>query len=163
VSDAPDIRVSDEDRERAAAEIREHFAAGRLDADELGERIEAVYKASTAGELRALRTDLPVLPPGAAQQPAELVQRRAHLRRQLLQQTGGGVGSFAVCTAIWFAAGASGAFWPAWIGLVVLVALLRNGWLLYGPAPELDRVEQDLARKRDRSARNERRHDRRRH
>jgi hypothetical protein len=28
-----------------------------------------------------------------------------------------------------------------------MIALLRNGWRLYGPAPELDRVEAELARR----------------
>jgi hypothetical protein len=32
-------------------------------------------------------------------------------------------------------------FWPIWVALVAVVALVRNGWDLYGPAPDLDRVE----------------------
>ena len=28
-----------------------------------------------------------------------------------------------------------------------MIPLLRNGWRLYGPAPELDRVEEELARR----------------
>jgi hypothetical protein len=28
-----------------------------------------------------------------------------------------------------------------------LIPLVRNGWDLYGPSPELDRVERDLARR----------------
>jgi len=31
--------------------------------------------------------------------------------------------------------------------LVVLIPLLRNSWRLYGPAPELDRVERELEQK----------------
>jgi hypothetical protein len=30
MADRPDLRVSDQQRDRAAQEIREHFAAGRL-------------------------------------------------------------------------------------------------------------------------------------
>ena len=45
-----------------AEEIREHFAAGRLDEDELNERLSAAYAAKTNGELAALRADLPGLP-----------------------------------------------------------------------------------------------------
>jgi hypothetical protein len=30
---------------------------------------------------------------------------------------------------------------------VVLIPLLRNSWRLYGPAPELDRVERELEQK----------------
>ena len=98
------LRVSDQERERAALEIREHFAAGRLSDEELADRLQAVYSAKTADELNAVRDDLPLLPAtAAAQQRAELAQRRAHLQRRLLQQTGGGVGLFVLCTGIWLA------------------------------------------------------------
>jgi hypothetical protein len=149
VSDDAGLRASDEQRDRAAAEIREHFAAGRLDDDELAERLEAVYRARTQGELRAVRADLPALPVAARTQArAELAERRSRLRRQMIQQSGGGLGAFVLCTAIWAASGAQGSFWPIWVAVFVLIPLLRNGWRLYGPAPELDRVEAELARDR---------------
>jgi hypothetical protein len=161
VSEDPGLRASDEERDRAAAEIRDHFAAGRLDDDDLAERLDAVYRARTQGELRALRADLPALPPAPTQARAELAERRARLRRQLIQQTGGGLGLFVLCTAIWAASGAQGSFWPIWVALVAVMPLLRNGWRLYGPAPELDRVEADLSRGRDRARRDARRQHRR--
>jgi hypothetical protein len=148
--DAPNVRVSDEQRERAAGDIREHFAAGRLTEEELDQRLTAVYSARTEQELRQLLADLPKLPASPAQQKAELVARRSHLQRRLIQETGGGVGLFVICTVIWAASGAHGQFWPIWVALVVLIPLLRNGWRLYGPAPELDRVERELdARRRE--------------
>ncbi len=147
------LRVSDQERERAALEIREHFAAGRLSDEELADRLQAVYSAKTADELNGVRDDLPLLPATPAEQRAELAQRRAHLQRRLLQQTGGGAGLFVLCTGIWLVSGAQGQFWPVWVALVALIPLLRNGWRLYGPAPELDRVEEELARRerRDRA------------
>jgi uncharacterized membrane protein YccC len=153
MTDGPELRASDEQRERAAAEIRHHFAEGRLSADELGERLDAVYRARTEGELQALRADLPALPATREQARTEIAQRRSRLRRELLQQTGGGLVIFLVCVAIWAISGASGGFWPGWVALIVLIPLLRNGWRLYGPAPELDRVEEELARRRARDAR----------
>jgi hypothetical protein len=150
VAERSDLRISDEDRERTASEIREHFAAGRLTEEELDERVHAVYQARTAGELDRLRADLPRLPATAAEQRAELVARRRDLQRRLLQQTGGALVPFAICAAIWIATGASGSFWPIWILLVAMVPLVRNGWHLYGPAPELDRVERDLQQRRRR-------------
>lgn len=54
---------------------------------------------------------------------------------------------FVTCTIIWLASGAHGPFWPVWLALVSVIPLLRNGWRLYGPAPELDRVAQELARR----------------
>jgi hypothetical protein len=137
--DAPDLRASDDDRERVATELREHYAQGRLGQDELSERLEAVYAARTAGELESLRADLPALRPGSR-------PRRADLTRELLQQTGGALVPFLVCTVIWLFSGASGSFWPAWTLLIAFVPLLRNGWHLYGPSPDLDRVESNLRR-----------------
>jgi hypothetical protein len=139
------LRASDQDRDAAASEIREHFAAGRLSDEELSDRLSAVYRAKTSDELKTLRSDLPVLPVTVR---AEMAQRRGHLQRRMLQEAGGGLIVFLICTVIWVAAGASGSFWPIWIALVALIPLLRNGWRLYGPAPELDRVEADLDRKR---------------
>ncbi|HEX4606702.1 MAG TPA: DUF1707 domain-containing protein [Urbifossiella sp.] len=53
------MRVSDAEREAAATELREHFASGRLNQDELDERLTAVFAAKTRGDLNALFTDLP--------------------------------------------------------------------------------------------------------
>ena len=139
------LRVSDEQREQAAQEIRDHYAAGRLSDDELDERVQAAYTAQTEDELRSARANLPALPPTPQQLRAAHVQRRGELQRRLLQQTGGGVAVFVVCTVVWLGAGATGMFWPIWVALVALIPLIRNGWRLYGPAPELDRVEQELA------------------
>jgi hypothetical protein len=144
----PDLRVSDEERERAAAEIREHFAAGRLTEEELDERIAAAYAARTQRELGALRADLPALPATRARERAALAQRRRQLQRRLLQETGGLLGAFLICTVIWLATGAEGSFWPIWVGLAAAITLVRNSWRLYGPAPELDRVERELERRK---------------
>lgn len=54
-----DLRVSDADRDRALAELSEHFQAGRLDGDEFEERSGRALRARTAGELTDLFTDLP--------------------------------------------------------------------------------------------------------
>jgi Domain of unknown function (DUF1707) len=53
------IRVSDADRERVAARLREHYAEGRLSAEEMDERISAALTAKTAGDLRRVLADLP--------------------------------------------------------------------------------------------------------
>ncbi len=53
------IRISDADRERVAARLREHFAEGRLSSEELDERITAALSAKTFGDLRRTMADLP--------------------------------------------------------------------------------------------------------
>jgi hypothetical protein len=54
-----EMRVGDAEREAAASELREHFASGRLDQDELNERLDRAFAARTRGDLNALFTDLP--------------------------------------------------------------------------------------------------------
>ena len=54
-----EMRVSDAEREAAASELREHFAAGRLDQEELDERLTRAFAAKTHGDLNAIFTDLP--------------------------------------------------------------------------------------------------------
>jgi len=53
------FRVSDADRDRAAALLRAHFAVGRLTAEELAERLTAALRARTFGDLRRVLADLP--------------------------------------------------------------------------------------------------------
>jgi len=54
-----DLRVSDADRDRAMAELSEHFQAGRLYGDEFEERSGRALQARTARELADLFADLP--------------------------------------------------------------------------------------------------------
>lgn len=144
----PTIRASDADRDRLAAEIREHYAQGRLDGEELGQRLERAYSARTLEELEGLRSDLPALAPGL---PA-----RAELTRALVQRTGASLVPFFVCTLVWLFSGANGSFWPAWALLIAAIPLVRNGWRLYGPSPDLDAVHRELRRGEpdDQSSRN---------
>jgi hypothetical protein len=53
------IRLSDAEREAAAADLGEHFAQGRLTADEHAERLEQVWAAKTRGEVAPIFRDLP--------------------------------------------------------------------------------------------------------
>ncbi|MCQ6554531.1 DUF1707 domain-containing protein [Streptomyces sp. C10-9-1] len=57
---APALRASDADRDRTADVLGAALAEGRLDAEEHAERIDAVYRAKTMGELEPLVRDLPV-------------------------------------------------------------------------------------------------------
>lgn len=67
----PALRVSDADRDRVAAALREHCGAGRLTLDELSERVEAALAARTRADLDRVLVDLPALPPeGAEPAPA---------------------------------------------------------------------------------------------
>jgi Domain of unknown function (DUF1707) len=53
------VRASDEDRERVVAALKDHCTAGRLTLEELPDRVERAYAATTLQELAELTDDLP--------------------------------------------------------------------------------------------------------
>ena len=116
----PKIRASDADRDRTAALLREHLAAGRLTSEEFNERLDKAYAAKTMGELDQLLADLPGI--DLYQLPdASLDRRRGHttfgLPWLLAPRAGSGI------SPAWRAA------WGSWV-TVSLVAFLA--WLLSG-------------------------------
>jgi hypothetical protein len=72
------LRIGDAERERAAADLGEHFAQGRLTADEHAERLELVWAARTQADLVPLFRDLP----GGAYGFRPAVQARSEVRRR---------------------------------------------------------------------------------
>jgi hypothetical protein len=78
------IRVSDAERDHVTAQLRDHFAAGRITHDELDERLSAALNAKTFGDLRRIMADLPgpvpaplrAAPPPLRPTPAWAVRRR---------------------------------------------------------------------------------------
>jgi Domain of unknown function (DUF1707) len=79
--------VTDADREAAAAQLREHFTAGRLSLDEFQDRLDAVYRAQTARELGVVTDSLPhegvVITPGTPRDgyPRNVAEMRAAMAR----------------------------------------------------------------------------------
>jgi Domain of unknown function (DUF1707) len=70
-----DVRASQDERERVVDRLRTHAGEGRLELDELEQRIEAALGARTRGELNALLHDLPRLPDTAADRRRRAVAR----------------------------------------------------------------------------------------
>ena len=68
-SDPARLRVSDEERHQVAEILREAAGAGRLDLDELDQRLDAAYAAKTYADLVPLTHDLPV--PSLGRPPAQ--------------------------------------------------------------------------------------------
>lgn len=68
--DPSQMRISDADRQRVADVLRDAAGDGRIDLDELEERLELTWQAKTYGELVPITLDLqatgPVTPPAAA-------------------------------------------------------------------------------------------------
>ncbi|MEP7090072.1 MAG: DUF1707 domain-containing protein [Nocardioidaceae bacterium] len=57
--DASALRISDADRHAVAEVLRQAAGDGRIDLEELDERLEAAYRAKTYGELVPITVDLP--------------------------------------------------------------------------------------------------------
>jgi hypothetical protein len=64
------IRVSDAERDQAAAELGEHYQAGRLTLEEFDDRSSRALRARTGSDLVALFADLPTTVVPASMTPA---------------------------------------------------------------------------------------------
>jgi hypothetical protein len=108
-----DVRTSDSEREVVVEALRGHAAAGRLDADELEQRLERVYAARVRADLVPLVADLPAPPrPAPARERAPFV----------LPEFAPVVAIAVLLVAIWALTG-GGYFWPVWpIGAIALSA-----------------------------------------
>jgi hypothetical protein len=62
-------RVSDADRERVVELLRDHAAAGRLDTQELEQRLERAYAARYGSDLQAVLAELPPAPAPRSRAP----------------------------------------------------------------------------------------------
>lgn len=129
----PEHRASDADRDRVAALLREAHAEGRLDVDELSERLDATYASRTYAELAALTQDLPLSGerPRPAPAPVPAAAARPPARRADRDLRGAwaawGV-AVSVNVVIWLLVAITSGpvyFWPMWVagpwGAVLLV------------------------------------------
>ncbi|MFF9769768.1 DUF1707 domain-containing protein [Streptomyces sp. NPDC014636] len=87
---ALDLRASDGDRDRVAEVLRDALAEGRLDMAEFEERLEAVYRARTYGELAPLTRDLPAAGVPAPPVPVSFVKEPVRGGGWAGRITGGG-------------------------------------------------------------------------
>jgi hypothetical protein len=85
--DGPRSLVSDADREHLLGLLREHYARGQLDLEEMSRRVGVVLAATYSDEAATAVTDLPLLSPAASGPPpgragrGRLGQRRRHAQR----------------------------------------------------------------------------------
>jgi hypothetical protein len=84
----PRSLVGEADRERLLGLLREHYARGQLDLDEMSRRVGIVLASAYADEAAAAVTDLPLLGTAAPGQPSptrasggRLGQRHRHAQR----------------------------------------------------------------------------------
>ena len=107
MTESPDQRVSDAERERVVERLRHDYGAGRLTDEDLSERVEAAYAARMGSELAALTADLP----GRGQ--AEHRRRRSALEQSVRVHLAVYVVVNVALVAIWALTG-GGYFWPIW-------------------------------------------------
>lgn len=107
-----DLRIGDAERDAAMAQLREHFAAGRLTFDELTERIDIALTAKTQRQLDRLMADLPRPP-------------RVNRTEDALPAPATDAGRFLVFAMLLFAL----ATW------VLMMAWMSRHSYMYGPYP----------------------------
>jgi hypothetical protein len=71
----PSLRIGDTEREAVAAELREHYAHGRLTLDEFSQRLDAVFAARTQQDLQRITSDLPHVRPDNVPLPSAGVRQ----------------------------------------------------------------------------------------
>jgi hypothetical protein len=80
-----DLRISDAEREQAAADLGEHYAQGRITNEEHRERLDQIWAARTRRELGPIFADLPgrPFPPQAPPRPSVRPAPRRPMWRRL--------------------------------------------------------------------------------
>jgi Domain of unknown function (DUF1707) len=93
--DPSQLRISDADRHQVAEVLREAAGAGRIDFEELDDRLEATYAARTYADLVPITLDLPVEPsvgvplqPQTDRPPSPVVTGGPQSERQLAIMSG---------------------------------------------------------------------------
>ena len=145
MTSGPVTRASDQDRERTAAALGEHYAA-RLTLEEFQERLDKAYAAKTLGDLDDLMTDLPgtdlsQLPDAWRRQPGgrpPLPERRVS---GIVQAPGSHSAVWLTVAlgilTIWLIGGAGGGPWLLWM-VVLLVAIGLRHRIASGPRRPCD-------------------------
>jgi class 3 adenylate cyclase len=124
--EAPDVRVSDSDRDETANLLRRHVSDGRLTMEEFSERLAEVYDARTRSDLQRTLRDLPDLnerkvPARPSSDPER--ERRIHRFRRNL--SGWFTPNF-ICIGIWAVTSPHGYFWPIWVLIPTTVGFVGH-------------------------------------
>jgi hypothetical protein len=154
----PRIRASDADRDRTAALLREHHAAGRLTAEEFNERLDKAYAAKTLGQLDELLADLPgidlyKLPDasldrtrrgGSGPPPLPWMMAPGRMSPAWRAALGSWLSVSLIAFFVWLISGAPGNLWFLWIAAPYGLILL--GRWVSGGEPHRDRRRRDRRR-----------------
>lgn len=132
MTDLSRIRISNADRSEVIDRLQRATAEGRLDIDELDDRISAALAARTWSEIDPLVEDLPVVDASELDDSLEpddpSVASSAAVRAGALATLGAGAMSIA------------GSYWTPWGALLGIVSAVLGTVLLLGPK-ELSRTD----------------------
>jgi Domain of unknown function (DUF1707)/Domain of unknown function (DUF4190) len=121
-----ELRASDADREQAVERLRTAAMEGRLDSEELEQRVQTAYAARFCTELSALTAD--VTPPPATVPPSPVPVRPTFVAPT--PSTNGFAIASIVCSVIWF--GWLGSFLAVIFGHVALRQIRETGGVQRG-------------------------------
>jgi len=136
MTNSPDMRAGDEDRDRTVSLIREAFTEGRLTNDEFQDRLAKAQQARTFGDLDALTTDLPAMPPGTAK-PAGTAAANPEDDHTWRNLWGSWLTVALITNVIWGLTWITNTdrvpyYWPFWVmvpwGAVILVGWIAKRW-----------------------------------
>lgn len=146
------VRIGDAERERAAHDLAEHFAAGRLTREEFDQRTAVVLGARNGLDLKEVLADLPALAasrPGhdlARPQDSAAALKARRLWRSVALTPWATFGVFFVL--IWLVTGA-GYFWPIWPIMGWGIAVVIGGVLAHTlPEAYLERQRERAEQRR---------------
>jgi hypothetical protein len=144
----PDLRIGTAEREARAAELREHYAHGRLSLAEFNERLDAVFASATREQLDRVTADLPhvrvpsaalaaaassTIPPGGPGPGGRTGPRGARGARGALSMIGALAAILVIIMATWLIVDPPGSmhFWAIpWAGragvLLAALAIVRG-------------------------------------
>ncbi len=119
MSRSASLRASDADREAVADRLHRAAVEGRLEPEELEERLHKALRARTYGELRRLVTDLPGTPARRSNGSLALTALKLSVRVVVALVVIAAVITVAVVMAAW---------WIAWLLLWMTLRGRRYGW-----------------------------------
>jgi hypothetical protein len=114
------LRASDADRDAVAERLRQAAVEGRLDADELEERVHAALRARTYGDLDRLLVDLPSKSLSAPRPVVPAVRTVAAVALRVLAV-------LAIVTVVAVGALLTAAWWLMWVVFWIALRAHRGG------------------------------------
>ncbi|MGH3900391.1 MAG: DUF1707 domain-containing protein [Pseudonocardiaceae bacterium] len=139
------LRVSDAEREQAAAHVRDAAAVGMLTLAEADERLAAAYAARIRADLAELTNDLPSAQTREPAAPDLSMPLTPRVRQRLAAHVVVAVAFAAVLILRW-ALGPVPWFWPAgpmfWLALSVVV---HYRWVRHRRVPSTSNHQSDVA------------------